>query len=101
MAEEERTISLDEAICTLYELIDNPVIEEDLSDKLQEIANHLDHQKYGLHTWGIPEKDYEKLVVAYRDDLTAEIQEQTKIAKKYAFKPSEWEIDNPEEDDEY
>jgi hypothetical protein len=97
---EEKTISRDEAIQTLYEFIDNEVIDEDLSDRLLEIANNIDNEKYGIHTWGINNEDYVKIVTSYRDDLTDKIEEQKKLIEKYSFVLSEWEKENKEEIDE-
>ena len=97
---EGKMISRDEAIQTLYELIDNEIIDEDLSNRLQEIANNISHEKYGFHTWGILDDDCVKLMTAYRDDLKEELEEQSKLAYKYSFIPSEWEKENLEENDE-
>lgn len=92
-------ITRDEAIETLYELIDNPIISSDLSETLQDIAICIDDEKAGFHTWGIPDKDQTTLNTAYREDLKEEIENAKKVAKKYAFGPSEWEKENSEEEE--
>ena len=95
-----KTISRDEAIATLYQLVDNEIIDSDLSDDLQEIANNIEHEKYGIHTWGIPDDEYFKIVVVHREDLKDEIAEQKRLIEKHSFTPSKWEQENPDEVEE-
>lgn len=92
-----KTISRQEAIRLLYDLSDSEFLNEELSKKLLEISNILEQEQYGIHAWEIPQDDYYKIVVAYRDDLTKEIEEKIKTIKKHKFGLSDYEKENIDE----
>ena len=101
----ENAITRDQALETLYALINSGILSEDMENAIQEIANNVENEKYGLHLWGADNDDYAFLVTAVRDDLRDEayMEKGQRIWDKYAFAPSpfeEKEIDEAIEADE-
>lgn len=86
-------ITREEAISAMYTLINTGILEEDLEETLQEIANAIEHERCGSHTWGADAEEYATLVTSRRADLiTAEYAaEKKRIVNKYAFEPSPFE----------
>lgn len=99
-------ITRDQAIETLYDLINSGVLSEEICDRLQEIANAVENEKYGLHLWGADNGEYDVLCTAVREDFNDdEYRNKLQgIFNKYAFVPSQFEAteiaENLEGDDE-
>lgn len=83
-------LTRDEAIQALYEIIDNPIIDEDLRDKMLDIANLIEIEKRGLHFWGGNVDDYHEMVVRRRSDTWTDevIANAERIEKEHAFTPA-------------
>lgn len=63
----------EEAIETLYELINSGILSEDITSKLENIANCIEAEdsenNLGISLWGVLEDDWAVLFMAYREDL--------------------------------
>ena len=96
-------ITRDEALETLYDLINSGILSEKVAGDIQEIANNIENEKYGLHLWGADDKEYGVLVTAVREDEATDeyIAEGQRIWAKYCFAPSPFEkeeiLDNLQE----
>lgn len=95
----ERMITRDEAVETLIELAESGTLREDLADKLAEIASLIEHEREGMHYWGININDYYKMVTAYREDLITDklMDDWERILEKYSFTPAPCEKQEIEE----
>lgn len=91
--ENNKAITRDEAIFALYDLINSGILSEEIEGKLQDIANNIENEKYGLHMWGADNDEYSYITVAVREDLQTEeyIAEGERIWEKYSFEPSPFE----------
>lgn len=87
------SITRDEALETLYYLLNSGILSEEMEDKLQDIANNIENEKYGLHLWGADNEEYAVLVTAVREDLMTDeyIENGKRIWEKYSFTPSVFE----------
>ena len=87
------SITRDKAIETLYDLINSGILSEEIECDLQEIANNIENEKYGLHLWGADNEEYAVLVTAVREDLITDeyIANGKRIWKKYSYVPSPFE----------
>ena len=83
-------ITREKAIETLYSLINSGILSVDVEDDLQEIANAINNERYGLHMWGADDKEYDFLATSVRADLVTDEYkaEGERIWNKYSFKPS-------------
>lgn len=92
-------ITREEAQETLFQLADSGVLNDDLENKLNEIANLIEREEHGFHFWGAPFEDYTKTVTAYRTDLVSDkmIEDFQRIEETYKFTPCEAERDNIDE----
>ena len=89
----DNSITRNEAIETLYDLMNSGVLSEEIECKLQEIANNIENENYGLHLWGADNEEYAVLVTAVREDEVTEeyIANGKRIWKKYSYAPSPFE----------
>ena len=89
----DKAITREKALETLYNLINSGVLSVEVEDDLQEIANAINNERYGLHMWGADNKEYDFLATAVRADLITDehIAEGERILKKYSFIPSPYE----------
>ena len=92
-------ITRDEAIELLGALIDTNMFADEVEEKLADIMNAIENEKYGLHMWGADNAEYATLCTAVREDtITDEDREEGgRIWDKYSFEPSPFEkeeIDN-------
>ena len=89
----DKMITRDEAIVALYEIIDNPVIDEELRDKMLDIANLIEIEKAGMHFWGGNLEEYHEMVVSRRSDMWTDeaIAKADKIQKEHSFEPAPYE----------
>ena len=83
-------ITREEAVHTLYAVINSGIISEELERKLQDIASCIDNEEQGLFTWGA-DNDVMDLFVAKREDLITPEWEQhcNEIWEKYKIKEEE------------
>ena len=91
----KNAITRDKALETLYALLDSGILAEDTEEALQEIANAIENEKYGLHLWGADNKEYDYLVTAVKEEERTEeyIKEGQRIWDKYSFTPSTFEAE--------
>jgi len=86
---EDKMITRQEAINVLYQIMNSGIIDEELEDALQEIANCIEDENYlKIHSWGMPCNEYIKLHTSKRTDLpdyAAFIKECEEIYKRYSF----------------
>ena len=89
---EETYITRNEAVDTLYMLVNSDILDDDLRDKIEEIANCIEKENLGYSLWGA-EEDATELFVARREDLwTDELKERlAEIHNKYSFTPAPFE----------
>lgn len=64
-------IKREEAVVTLYDLINSSVLAEDICNDLTEIAGCIANEELGLDTWGADD-EVTDLFVARREDLITE-----------------------------
>lgn len=83
-------ITREEAIETLYDLLNSGILSEEIEDKIQDIADNIENERYGLHMWGADEEEYAVLYTAKREDLITDEDraEGQRIWDKYTFTPS-------------
>lgn len=83
-------ITREEAVTTLYDVIDSGIISDELEGKLQDIASCIDNEEWGLFTWGADD-DVMDLFVAKREDLITPEWEQhcDEIYEKYRIREEE------------
>lgn len=95
----DNAITRDEALGTIYDLINSCILSEEIEIKLQEIANNIENEKYGLHMWGADNEEYSKITTSYREDLLTDefVAECKQIWEKYSFTPSTFEEKEIEE----
>ena len=67
--QEGRFCTREEAIDSLYRVINSGIIEDELADELQEVANLVEFEMKGEHFWGRPYKECDKLITFHREDL--------------------------------
>ena len=93
------SITRDEALKVLYAIIDSGILNEELEGHLQEIANNIENEKYGLHMWGADNEEYGFLTTAVREDLRDEayMEKGQRIWDKYSFVPSPFEEEEIDE----
>lgn len=86
-------ITRDEAILLLSELSQNEILDDEICEQLNEIANCIEDEKDGLHGWGADD-DYSELHVSHRADLITDAMKEKSAAiyRKYAFTPSLFEV---------
>ena len=87
-------ITRERAISVIYQLINSGVLNEELEDQLQDIANCIEEEKLGIHAWGMYYEDYITLKTAIRTDLPDSdpfIQKQKRIIAEHRFSPSKFE----------
>lgn len=86
-------ITREKAVETLYGLISSGILSADVEDDLQEIANAISNERYGLHMWGADDKEYDFLATSVRADLVTDEYkaEGERIWNKYSFEPSSYE----------
>lgn len=86
-------ITRDEAVDILAALLDTNMFAPEIEDKLADIMNAIENEKYGLHLWGADNDEYAVLYTAVREDLiTDEYRaEGERIWEKYSFEPSPFE----------
>ena len=69
----EKEITREEAVETLYEIINSGIISDDLESKLQDIANCIEDEDkehgLGIMAWGMNREEHGMLHTAYREDL--------------------------------
>ena len=73
-------ITREQAIYAIYEIINSGIIGMELETRLQDIANCIDAENYGVHLWGT-----EREVDSY---------------EHYIFGPSDFEVQNIKELDD-
>lgn len=80
-------ITRDEAVTTLYDVINSGIISEELEERLEDIASCIEHEEQGLFTWGADD-DVIDLFVAKREDLYTPEWEQhcNEIWEKYRIR---------------
>ena len=95
----DRAITRDEAVELLFAMSDSGMFSEELSEKLADIANAIENEKYGLHLWGADNKEYGVLVTAVNEDVLTEeyAKEGQRIWDKYGFTPSPFEKEEIEQ----
>lgn len=83
-------ITRKEAIETLYDLINSGILSEEIEGKIQDIADNIENEQYGLHMWGADEEEYAVLYTVKREDLITDEDraEGQRIWEKYSFMPS-------------
>lgn len=90
----KKMLTRQEAIEALWEFVDNPVISEELSDKLQEIANLIETEEdYGIDPFGMKQEDYSLLCVSPLMSINGVVQQSyldhcekvNKIIDKYSW----------------
>lgn len=86
-------ITREEAIETIYALVDSGILQEDIEGRLMDIANAIENEKFGLHMWGADNGEYDVLTTAVRADLMTEEYKANgqRIWDKYSFVPSPFE----------
>jgi len=86
-------ITREKAVKRLYGVINSGIIDRELEEDLQEIANCISEEMYCLHTWGADAEEVGKLFTSYREDLITEElkKELADIDDKYSFEPSVFE----------
>ncbi len=94
----DRAITRDEALEVLNALLDSGILAEDTEEKVQEIADAIENEKYGLHMWGADNEEYAVLYTAVREELQTEeyVENGRRIWKKYSFVPSPHETEEIE-----
>lgn len=83
-------ITREEAVTTLYDVINSGIISDELEGKLQDIASCIDNEEQGLFTWGADD-DVIDLFIAKREDLITPEWEQhcNEIWEKYRIREEE------------
>lgn len=83
-------ITREEAIRTLVELCSSGILNDEIQDKLDDIANCIECEQYGLHMWGSTNKDYATLFTAKRADLITDedIAKKEEAINKHTFVPA-------------
>jgi hypothetical protein len=72
-------ITREQAIYAIYEIINSGIIDMELETRLQDIANCIDAENYGVHLWGTDEvKTYEHYIFGPSDFEEAEIMQNIK-----------------------
>lgn len=61
-------ITRDEAVETLYDVINSGIIDKELGSRLEDVANCISHEKDNLFLWGA-EDDAANLFIMVREDL--------------------------------
>jgi len=76
----------EEAIKTLYQLINSDVLSDEIAEKLEDIAKCIGAEdEQNIFIWGVEDNDWAELYIAYRSDLwTDELKARMKsIYEKY------------------
>ena len=91
----ENYISRIEALNVLYRLAGSSIINNDISDAIEEIALCIEEERYGRHIWGANPREIAELHTAWREDLLddAKIKRWNEINDKLTFEPSKSEVD--------
>lgn len=87
-------ITRDEAVDTLYSLINSNVLDEELCDSIESIANCISAERDGLHLWNADDQEVAELYTSVRDnapDADAHMELCNKLYAKYCFAPSRFE----------
>ena len=88
-------IKREEAVDTLYALINSNVLDEELCDKIENIASCIGSERDGLHLWGADDQEVAELYTTVRSDA-ADLKEHENLCdmlyQKYCFEPSEFEM---------
>ena len=65
------TITREEAINTLYEVINCGILDKEIEDQLVEIASCVNAERYGVHLWGLygPSDHEEKEIMSNIEEL--------------------------------
>lgn len=91
----EKTLNREEAISILYDVINSDIINDEIADKLQEIANLIETEgQWHIDAFGMNAKDYGKLIVSplcsingvIQESYKAHIKECNEIVEKYRWK---------------
>ena len=89
-------ITREEAKRLMYDIMNSGIISDEIEEKLQDVANCLEFEQYGLHMWGASDNDIETLTTSMRTDspdYPAHIKKQQEIADYHRFTPSPFECD--------
>ncbi len=85
-------ITRNEAVECLYNLINSDVLDCDILDDLEEIANCIDHENEGYHLWGADDEAADLFSIPRSDLITEEVRnERERLCKKYSFTPAPYE----------
>ena len=73
-------ITREQAIYAIYEIINSGIIGMELETRLQDIANCIDAENYGVHLWGTEREvdSYEHYIFGPSDFEEAEIMQSIK-----------------------
>ena len=73
-------ITREQAIYAIYEIINSGIIDMELEARLQDIANCIDAENYGVHLWGTGREvdSYERYIFGPSDFEEAEIMQNIK-----------------------
>lgn len=88
-------ITREEAVETLYGLINSNVLDEELCDSIENIANCISAERDGLHLWNADDEEVAELYTSVRDntpDAEAHMELCNKLYAKYCFGPSKVEM---------
>lgn len=97
--EKEILMTREEAVETLYELLESGILNDALEQEVQEIANCIEEENNGLHIWGADLDEIITIHTPKRADLITpeHIKECQKICEKYAFGLSPFEKEQESE----
>ena len=88
-------ITRDDAIEVLYDLMNSNVLDDELCDDLQNIANCISAERDSMHLWGADDQEVAELYTMVQSSAPdAEEHEALcdKLFNKYCFEPSEHEM---------
>ena len=72
-------ITREQAIYAIYEIINSGIIDMELENRLQDIANCIDAENYGVHLWGTEQvENYEHFIFGPSDFEEKEIMQNIK-----------------------
>lgn len=87
-------ITREEAKELMYDLINSGILSDEIETKLQDVANAIEYEQYGLHMWGASDEDVYTLAVSMRTDIPEYLdflKKQQVTEERHRFVPSEYE----------
>lgn len=88
-------ITRDDAIEVLYDLINSNVLDDELCEDLQNVANCIEGERDAMHLWGADDHEVAELYTTVGGDEPFIKEHEAlcnKLYKKYCFGPSDYEM---------